>query len=195
MRVPWSTKRHCSRGTTRRAASLPSRSVSTLAGSSALAMGYGRCPRCPSDKVATRSSTVQSLRTRPSIERPPSVATGASRRSVPSRVATSNCQPTQISVRPSRRGRPSPKSASLTGSVLHAAPAKYGSTALPPRFETSRSAIACSRRIAFGRRTMKFADALTRPLASRGARARSAMPALAAWAGSSANSTMPDSFS
>jgi hypothetical protein len=61
--------------------------------------------------------------------------------------------------------------------------------------ETSRSAIERSRGIAFGRRTTKFADAVTRPLASRGARGRSTMAALAGLAGSSANSTTPTSLS
>src|SRR5204862_342918 len=78
---------------------------------------------------------------------------------------------------------------------LEASSAKYGNTALPPRLETSRSATARSRGIAFGRRTMKFADAVTRPLASFGARVRSTMAALAVLAVSSANSTTPASFS
>ena len=89
-----------------------------------LELTSGRMATVSRGNVVVGASTVQSLRTRPSIGPSLARATGAWRRSRPGRSGTSNCQPTHITVRPSRISRRSPKSSPRVGSAVQLAPLK-----------------------------------------------------------------------
>ena len=69
-----------------------------------------------SDASNATFATITSLRTMPTIGLPLSVAMGAKTRTRPSRCGTSNCQPTQSSVKPCAIRKPSPMCASVVGS-------------------------------------------------------------------------------
>ncbi|MFN2461091.1 MAG: hypothetical protein ABR591_10450 [Candidatus Velthaea sp.] len=91
--------------------------MSTTRGSFESAIGYAVWPRSPIVTSCVTDAGTKSLRTTPVIATPPSLVTGAvkctSRASVS---GTSHCQPIHATVKPRFSKKPSPMSASVSGS-------------------------------------------------------------------------------
>ena len=192
---------------TRGGASGKSRALSTAAGSSRLAVGYGRWMRSASMRSGTGASGCHCSSTCPARGRPASSrACGALKPSSPGAASggasaspgrnTSHCQPHQATVQPWRRRSPSPISIPSPSAARVGAPGSGGRLKRPrvplrPRLGTSSRSRPLLPAGSAGCRRQKSALKATRPSPSRGARSRSTIPSLAGWAGSTAKWRIP----